>query len=64
MTAQALEWASERVAKGSVLIYATDEPEGVRTAQQQIGGQRAGELVEDALAAIAQGLVRAWNYLQ
>jgi uncharacterized protein YgbK (DUF1537 family) len=57
VAAQALQWASEHIAKAPVLIYATDEPEGVRAAQQQIGGQRAGELVEDALAAIAKGLV-------
>jgi uncharacterized protein YgbK (DUF1537 family) len=54
---KALQWAGEFVAKTPVLIYATDEPENVRAAQQQIGTERAGELVEKALAAIAKGLV-------
>jgi uncharacterized protein YgbK (DUF1537 family) len=54
---QALQWAGEFLAKTPILIYATDEPENVKAAQQQIGAERAGKLVENALAAIARGLI-------
>jgi len=40
-----------------VLVYATAAPAEVRAAQQQYGAQRTGALVEEALAAIAAGLV-------
>ena len=53
----ALNWASSRIAKEPVLIYATATPEAVKAAQADLGVERAGELVENALAAIAQGLV-------
>ena len=53
-----LEWAGSRVTKEPVLIYATATPEEVKAAQANLGVGRAGELVENALAAIAQGLVR------
>lgn len=56
---QALQWASPQLSAGPVLIYATAEPAAVQTIQQQLGAARAGELVEHALAAIAQGLVQA-----
>jgi 3-dehydrotetronate 4-kinase len=39
-----------------VLIYATASAEAVRAAQQQLGVERAGALVEQCLAAIALGL--------
>jgi uncharacterized protein YgbK (DUF1537 family) len=53
-----LDWAGSRVTKEPVLIYATATPEEVKAAQTNLGVGRAGELVENALAAIAQGLVR------
>lgn len=56
---QALQWATPQLSAGPVLIYATTEPAAVQTIQQQLGAARAGELVEHALAAIAQGLVQA-----
>jgi uncharacterized protein YgbK (DUF1537 family) len=40
-----------------VLVYATAAPEAVHAVQRQLGAQRAGELVEQALAAISKGLV-------
>jgi uncharacterized protein YgbK (DUF1537 family) len=40
-----------------VLVYATAEPAAVRAVQQQLGAERAGALVEQALSRIAQGLV-------
>ncbi|NCW40411.1 MAG: hypothetical protein EBV79_09335, partial [Betaproteobacteria bacterium] len=56
---QALSWATPRLARGPVLIYSTAEPTQVQAVQQQWGVQAAGERVEQTLARIAQGLVRA-----
>jgi uncharacterized protein YgbK (DUF1537 family) len=56
---QALSWASSRLAQGPVLIYSTADPAQVQAVQQQWGVQAAGERVEQTLARIAQGLVRA-----
>ncbi|HJW78502.1 MAG TPA: 3-oxo-tetronate kinase [Beijerinckiaceae bacterium] len=54
----ALEWASSRVINEPVLIYATAAPETVKAAQADLGVERAGALVENALAAVAQGLAQ------
>jgi uncharacterized protein YgbK (DUF1537 family) len=54
---QALAWAAPRLAAGPVLVAATAAPAAVQAVQAQLGAQRAGELVEQALARIAQGLV-------
>jgi 3-dehydrotetronate 4-kinase len=40
-----------------VLMYATAEPDAVRTVQAKLGVAKSGEMVEHALAAIAKGLV-------
>jgi uncharacterized protein YgbK (DUF1537 family) len=56
---QALSWATPRLAQGPVLIYSTADPTQVQAVQQQWGVQAAGERVEQTLARIAQGLVRA-----
>lgn len=42
-----------------VLIYSSAEPATVRTAQAELGRDRAGQFVEHAMAAIAKGLVAA-----
>jgi uncharacterized protein YgbK (DUF1537 family) len=57
VVAQALTWAQGCLADGPVLVYATADPAEVKAAQQQFGAQATGALVEDALAAIAAGLV-------
>ena len=54
-----LAHALEALPRGPVLVYATAAPENVRAVQQALGVQAAGELVEHALARIAQGLVQA-----
>lgn len=54
---QALEFA--RKAGETVLIYATSSPDEVKAVQQQLGVERAGALVEDALGQIAKGLLNA-----
>jgi uncharacterized protein YgbK (DUF1537 family) len=56
---EALAWARARMTREPVLIYATDSADEVKTAQHRIGVERAGALVENALAAIARGLVEA-----
>jgi len=55
----ALDWAKPKLADGPVLVYATSTPEAVRAVQAELGVEAAGTLVENALAAIAQGLVAA-----
>lgn len=40
----------------TVLIYATSPPHELRAVQEQLGAERAGELVENALGEIAQAL--------
>jgi uncharacterized protein YgbK (DUF1537 family) len=42
-----------------VLIYATTEPGELHAIQAELGARRAGHLVEQCLAHIAQGLVEA-----
>jgi uncharacterized protein YgbK (DUF1537 family) len=59
VVAAALDWAAGRIARQPVLVYATAAPEAVREVQAELGVERAGHLVETALAAIARGLVRA-----
>lgn len=54
---EALAWAENRVGAEPVLVYATDTPESVQAAQAQLGAEKAGSLVEEALAAVARGLV-------
>ncbi|MBV9489955.1 MAG: four-carbon acid sugar kinase family protein [Verrucomicrobia bacterium] len=53
----ALAWAGDRIRQEPVLIYATSGPEAVKAAQAELGTEQAGALVENALAAIARGLV-------
>jgi uncharacterized protein YgbK (DUF1537 family) len=55
--ARALAWCDAQPAEGSLLIFATAEPAAVQRVQAELGVQRAGELVERALARIAVGLV-------
>ncbi|MFO1196330.1 MAG: 3-oxo-tetronate kinase [Burkholderiaceae bacterium] len=54
---RAIAWAREHVRAGPVMVYATSAPEDVARAQAALGTQRAGELVERALAALARALV-------
>ena len=54
---EALAWAKDRIENEPVLFYATATPEAVKAVQARLGTEKAGSLVEDALAAIATGLV-------
>jgi len=51
--------AEQMLQQQPVLVYATAAPERVGAVQQALGVQAAGELVEQALARIAAGLVQA-----
>ncbi|HEV8388916.1 MAG TPA: 3-oxo-tetronate kinase [Dongiaceae bacterium] len=55
----ALAWAVASLEAGPILIYASAPPDAVRAAQAKLGRERAGTLVEHALAALARGLVKA-----
>ncbi len=59
VVADVLAWCRERLGPAPVLVYATAPPEAVQAVQAHLGSERAGALVEDALAAVAQGLVQA-----
>ena len=54
---EALAWAKGKVAQQPVLVYATSKPEEVKAVQARLGVEAAGKLVEDALSAVAKGLV-------
>lgn len=54
---EVLAWAAPRLAQGPVLVYSTAEAEAVRAAQQQLGVDAAGAMMERTLAALARGLV-------
>jgi uncharacterized protein YgbK (DUF1537 family) len=53
----ALDFAAREIGSGPVLISASAPPEQVRAVQEKLGRERAGTLVEEALAEIARRLV-------
>jgi len=57
LVAQALPWAASLLPKGPVLVYSTAQAGAVKAVQSRLGAQQAGALVEQAIAAIARGLV-------
>ncbi|WP_457808327.1 3-oxo-tetronate kinase [Kushneria sp. EE4] len=54
---EALALAREHLGQSPVLIYASASPDNVKKAQQTLGVQEAGEIVERALGEIAATLV-------
>jgi uncharacterized protein YgbK (DUF1537 family) len=54
---RALAFAEKHLDDGPVLISSSAPPEEVAAVQERLGRERAGAAVEDAMAAIAQGLV-------
>ena len=56
-TRHALEWARVRVGAKPIMIYSTAEPAAVSQVQATMGREQAGQLIEQAMARIAQGLV-------
>ncbi|MGW5867258.1 3-oxo-tetronate kinase [Streptomyces sp. NPDC055239] len=57
VAAQALDFAAAHLADGPVLVYSTEAPDAVKDVQGRLGVAEAGELVEQTLARVAQGLV-------
>jgi uncharacterized protein YgbK (DUF1537 family) len=55
---EALAWVQAQLPK-PVLVYATSTPQEVKAVQRELGVERAGALVEEALARIAKGMVAA-----
>ena len=53
---QALAWAKPLLGDRPILISATAPPEKVAEAQNRLGRERAGAVVEEILASIARGL--------
>lgn len=57
VAAAALQQAAPLLAGAPVLFYATATPDAVQSVQAELGVAEAGALVEQVLAAIAQGLI-------
>jgi uncharacterized protein YgbK (DUF1537 family) len=57
--AATLAWARAELAAGSVLIHASADPAAVAAVQAALGRERAGTLIEGAMAEIATGLAAA-----
>lgn len=51
-----IAWAATELRKGPVLIYASDAPDAVAAVQKQFGREKAGAMIEHAIARIARGL--------
>ena len=59
LTRQALEWAASKLGNTPIVIAASAPPDKVAALQAKLGREAAGLLVEETLAAIAEGLVAA-----
>jgi uncharacterized protein YgbK (DUF1537 family) len=51
-----LDWAAPKIAKEPVLIYASAPPDKVAAVQERFGREKAGEMIEHAIASLASGL--------
>jgi uncharacterized protein YgbK (DUF1537 family) len=51
---KAIHWLSQQSDNATPLIYATSTPDAVLTAQQELGMDAAGKIVEHAMATLAQ----------
>jgi uncharacterized protein YgbK (DUF1537 family) len=58
-TQRALAWAKERLAKGQILIASSSTPDQVAALQARHGRDAAGHAIEQAMADIAEGLVKS-----
>jgi uncharacterized protein YgbK (DUF1537 family) len=56
---RALSWARERLKKGPILIASSSTPDQVAALQARHGRDAAGHAIEQAMADIAEGLVRS-----
>jgi 3-dehydrotetronate 4-kinase len=51
-----LDWAATQLKSGPALVYASAAPEAVAAVQAKFGRDKAGAMIEHAIAAIASGL--------
>jgi uncharacterized protein YgbK (DUF1537 family) len=58
-TRRALGWARERLNKGPILIASSSTPDQVSALQARHGRDAAGHAIEQAMADIAEGLVKS-----
>jgi uncharacterized protein YgbK (DUF1537 family) len=58
-TQRALGWARERLSKGPILIASSSTPDQVAALQARHGRDAAGHAIEQAMADIAEGLVKS-----
>ena len=56
---RALAWAKERLGTGPILIVSSSTPEEVAALQSRHGRDAAGHAIEQAMADLAEGLVRS-----
>jgi len=56
---RAVAWAVERLGSGPILIASSSTPDEVAALQARHGRNAAGHAIEQAMADIAQGLVKA-----
>jgi uncharacterized protein YgbK (DUF1537 family) len=56
---RALAWAKDRIGSGPILIASSASPEAVAALQARHGREAAGHAIEQAMADLAEGLVRA-----
>jgi hypothetical protein len=54
VVSDALAWAQQGLQAGPILIYASAPPDEVKSAQATLGRDRAGSLVERAMAALGR----------
>jgi uncharacterized protein YgbK (DUF1537 family) len=54
-----IAWAGPKLASGPVLIYASAPPDRVAAVQAKFGREKAGDMVEKAMASVARGLADA-----
>ena len=52
-------WAAKQATDKPVLVYSSADPVSVRTVQEKLGRERAGSVVEQAMAAVAREIVGA-----
>jgi len=53
----AIDWAESYLGEKPFLIYSTTEPNALNEVQEQLGQERASQLLENAMAQIARSLV-------
>lgn len=56
--ARACQWLKQQAADAAKIVYATAEPEEVRRAQERLGRDEAGQIVERALSELAREAFR------